>query len=519
MNWGSFSLINHCMRKIALILFSLIMTSGFSKSSIEQYIELWSYCKYYNNTVPNFDWDKKFLVDVAIIEKEPSKQDSILKSFKTVSCISQDCLSSLGKGSCQTEASGNPHIKESKGIKNASFPMDKYFEDTKFEKSKALLGLAKTWSSLLLYYPFPQKKEKLRECLGEILPLFLESKSHKDYYYAIRVLVSKLADGHSVIESREFNPFKEQYLPPFWVKKVNDKIYVSFIKNEAVCNEASIKIGDELLAINGESVNELWEKSRNYFQSSNTNYENNRCSQWILFQDRKSNDLTFKQGLEIKEQKIDFYKIGELKFSPPKSKRKSLKEIVQDSIASDRFKYINLLEVSEKEFEKEMKRNMNTDYIIIDCRGYPKGYFVNSFADYFLAGKKEYARIYSPDYSLKTESRLVETCVVKNKKPKFNGKKVYLLVNHNSKSSMEHQILAFQTMEKVETIGTQSAGANGDLTCLHLPMGLKIKFSGLRVTYLDGSEVQGNGVKIDHKVQDGLNLNRNISDKLIELMK
>jgi hypothetical protein len=54
------------------------------------------------------------------------------------------------------------------------------------------------------------------------------------------------------------------------------------------------------------------------------------------------------------------------------------------------------------------------------------------------------------------------------------------------------------------TIGTQSAGADGDIVRLILPGGHKLEFSGNAIFYPDGSEMQRKGVKINKVFQPSI---------------
>ena len=76
--------------------------------------------------------------------------------------------------------------------------------------------------------------------------------------------------------------------------------------------------------------------------------------------------------------------------------------------------------------------------------------------------------------------------------------KVILLVNATSKSHSEMSAIGLQASTKAITIGSTTAGSNGDIT-EWIEMGgmFKTRFSGLGLYYPDGTVAQKNGVKID----------------------
>lgn len=66
------------------------------------------------------------------------------------------------------------------------------------------------------------------------------------------------------------------------------------------------------------------------------------------------------------------------------------------------------------------------------------------------------------------------------------------------------------------TIGSQSAGADGNISKFTLPQGVLGAFSGLGWYYPDGWVVNRQGVKIDHEVRPTLEGVREGRDRVLE---
>src|SRR5690606_21904582 len=71
----------------------------------------------------------------------------------------------------------------------------------------------------------------------------------------------------------------------------------------------------------------------------------------------------------------------------------------------------------------------------------------------------------------------------------FKGK-VIILVNDYSISLSEYTAMAFQTAENAITVGSQTAGADGDVVIFEYLGGFKTAMSGNGVLYPDGTETQ-----------------------------
>lgn len=78
--------------------------------------------------------------------------------------------------------------------------------------------------------------------------------------------------------------------------------------------------------------------------------------------------------------------------------------------------------------------------------------------------------------------------------------KVIVLVNSNTQSQGEYTAMALQSSKMVQVIGSTTAGADGNVSSISLPGGVKTRISGIGVFYPDRTPTQRIGVKIDVKV-------------------
>jgi len=76
--------------------------------------------------------------------------------------------------------------------------------------------------------------------------------------------------------------------------------------------------------------------------------------------------------------------------------------------------------------------------------------------------------------------------------------------------------MALQTTKNVTLIGRTTAGANGDVSTIYLPGGIKTRFSGLGVFYPDLSQTQRKGIKPDVKIEKSIVNLHNDSDDILD---
>lgn len=146
----------------------------------------------------------------------------------------------------------------------------------------------------------------------------------------------------------------------------------------------------------------------------------------------------------------------------------------------------------------------NTNAIILDDRGYPNltaWTLINYLTDKPVkAAKLTTVIASSPEPETVTvQERLDEIPVT----PKFKYKgKLIILVNEETQSQAEYSCMILQAAYKdVTIIGSQTAGADGDVTVILLPGGIQTAFSGHGVYYPDGRPTQGIGITPDIEVK------------------
>jgi C-terminal processing protease CtpA/Prc len=98
----------------------------------------------------------------------------------------------------------------------------------------------------------------------------------------------------------------------------------------------------------------------------------------------------------------------------------------------------------------------------------------------------------------------------------FNGK-IVLIVNEQTQSHAEFTAMCLQTAPNVVTLGSTTAGTDGNVSSVFLPGGIRCFFTGIGVTYPDGTSTQRIGIKIDTIVRPRIIDIKNKYDRLLEI--
>ncbi|MEJ7617841.1 MAG: S41 family peptidase [Pyrinomonadaceae bacterium] len=96
--------------------------------------------------------------------------------------------------------------------------------------------------------------------------------------------------------------------------------------------------------------------------------------------------------------------------------------------------------------------------------------------------------VYRESATITFEQRIPES-----DKWKYQGKTV-MLIDERAISQSEHTGLFFEAANNTKFIGSNSNGANGDVTNFFVPGGIRISFSGHNVKHIDGRQLQRVGL-------------------------
>ncbi|MCU0394507.1 MAG: S41 family peptidase, partial [Chitinophagaceae bacterium] len=97
----------------------------------------------------------------------------------------------------------------------------------------------------------------------------------------------------------------------------------------------------------------------------------------------------------------------------------------------------------------------------------------------------------------------------------FKGR-VFILCNEQTQSQAEYSIMMFQGATRCTVVGSQTAGADGNVTQVAIPGGYEAWFSGLGILYPDGGQTQRTGIRVDVPVKPTVDGLRAGKDEVLE---
>ena len=376
-----------------------------------------------------------------------------------------------------------------------------------------LLTLFRYWNIVNYFSPYKYiTSKKWETVLTDLIPPFYQASDTVQYQLCIIKMIRALEDGHNgfngPIQVSKF--IGEYWYVPFICSIIDDKAVVTEILNDSLCKLQGIALHDVIISIDGETIEARIKKNIPYvYNATNREKELLSVSYNYLFAGNTNTCTITRLSLQGSTSQLVINRYVKAPgYAPPKRKTW---EMLDNNIG-----YINMDLLLPKEVNTVMDTLNNTKGIIIDLRTYPRSTWhliaARLCSHKFLSYRLAYPDLsfpglykYHPDQLLGQE----------NNTP-YRGK-VVLLVNETTISHAEFSAMGLQAATKTITIGSTTAGADGDPTnWFSLPGGVTTRFSGLGVYYPDGTVAQKKGVKIDIVCKPTIKGLQQGKDELIE---
>ncbi|WP_433765131.1 S41 family peptidase [Flavobacterium ginsenosidimutans] len=539
------------MKKALLVFLFVFSQTVFSSSKITETEKLaatckvWGFLKYYHPEVATgqLNWDTQLLEKLPLIDKAQTKEEFSLilenwiddlgpvkeiapivtpkevklfdKNFdlswfndKLFSKKLSKKLKFIEENRFQSNEEFGPSFDGFKNLKN-------YFNLDYTNKNSKLLMLYAYWNVVEYYYPYKYiMDQKWDKTLTELLPSVVESKTPEDFYKILRKAAAKLNDTHV-----EFHIYpssatvkKSYYYFPATGKVIDEKLVITEILGDSLAEADNIKIGTVITKINDKSIKEIIEEKRDIVSASNEAAFLDKVLRTILVSESEKVKVEFLNNGKYETKSMTWFNYHD-------SHRNEYKKGAQ--IKKDKFKllgnnigYVNMGVIKPKNIPDMIEALKSTKAIVFDMRNYPNGTF-GEIANFLNSEEKKFA-IYTYPYLNYPGKYFWEEGRNAGFENKDNYKgKVVVLLNEDSISQSEWTAMCFQTAGNTTIIGSQTAGADGNVFEFDFS-GYHTNFSGIGVYYPDGRETQRIGIVPDIEIKPTIKGIQEGKDEVLE---
>ncbi len=489
--------------------------------------QVWSLAKYRHPLITNCqaNWDQILLDTLPLIQANMSAENlsarltSMLQRAGTIPAngaeagpgwIAATALTPELQQQLHNLAAVRPQAQcyiELNGTPAPDFLTDDGFIDTATfpARSQRLLAMFRLWGAIEYFFPY---KDIIGTDWGLVLQesvaAVLSANTSAEFHQAMARFHHRINDGHSYYNSLAY-PLQINPHLPLLAKSIDGKTIVS----KTLSIAAPLKAGDQILAIGGRPMAELKAERRLDQHGSNPVSRDYWLHRLLL---------TTASPVPVSiEYETPAGQRGSVQVSAAFSHDQRLLEApgtAWRSVTVDGSCDIGVVDMARlqpADIVAMFNSLANTDALVFDLRNYPNGTFFG-IADRLFNTPTNVAQFDRGNLSNPGQFER-STVALGGRFPSGYQGRVMILVNEITLSQAEYTAMILQAFGNTITIGSQTQGADGNITSILLPQSSNAMFSGLGVFYPDGRPTQRIGIVPDIQVvptRDDLSAGRDL---------
>ncbi|GHA35382.1 hypothetical protein GCM10007103_16190 [Salinimicrobium marinum] len=489
--------------------------------------KIWGFLKYYHPQVAKgkYNWDEQLFTVLEKVEKAETYEDlseifsnwidSLGEVPECTKCLSvhQDeiflknfDLSWMESGNFSKElreklkyiernrVQGDQHYVTLAPSGNITVKNEPEYEDFIWEeKELRLLSLFRYWNQVEYFFPYKYQMDRnWDETLLALMPLFLDATSEKEYHMAMLELTSSLNDSHAWFITDLTNRYFGYYWAPVKLKMIDGNAVVAGMFDPSRAEKDDWQLGDILTSVAGVPVWQILEEDDKYMTGSNQPARHRNIEISLLNGSSPSVEIEILRDGNIRQKKISRYLKTEFKNEKPES---PVWETLDDNIG-----YVNMGTLERGDVSKMMKELEDTRGIIFDIRNYPNG-TMYEIGNKLNPETQPFVKFTAPDLNYPGRFTWTDPIYIGWKNKNAYKGKVVLLVNEHTQSHAEFTAMALQTTPGAVVIGSQTSGADGNVSDISFLGKFHTYMSGIGVFYPDGRETQRIGIVPDIEIK------------------
>lgn len=492
--------------------------------------KLWGFLKYYHPEIAigKYEWDDVLFQILPLIEQddfnlkiedwvtaigsfEVQKEQSIFQDVKLSTdfqwfdneLISKNLKEVLRNIVNAKKPETHYYVNISEEVSNPIFENEKIYANINYDDDGIkLLALFRYWNYIEYFYPYKYLiSSNWDAVLKAFIPKIIKVKNETEYALCLTELMGKTEDTHhTIFQNESLTNYFGKFKVPVSATFIDDNLIITNVYS----NEKSLKEGDILLQVDNINTKDLKEKYFKYSIASNLPTTLREIAKKIIRTNKEKVDLRI-----LREGKTLETTVSTISMFLKEENTEKIKEI------SSEIGYLNTEHIELKTYDSIFNKWQNKKAIIFDIRNYPKENFIR-LLPYLHEKPINFFRItatnlqnpgifsFQPKIEFETKDGY-----------QFKGK-IIVLVNSESQSKSEFNVLALQSYSNTIVIGSQTAGTDGDMSNVVLPGNILTGITGTGIYKIDKNETQQIGIKPDIEVYPTLEDIKNKKDVILE---
>jgi C-terminal processing protease CtpA/Prc len=355
-------------------------------------------------------------------------------------------------------------------------------------ESRRLLAVYRLWGVLDAFNPYRHLLDRpWDDVLAEFIPRVLDARDELEYARALAQMAALAQDTHvRLTGSSALARFLGEVTPAVSVRSIENRFVVTRIVDPQAAPGAAV--GDEILLVDGEEVMARAARLEQHMAFSTPASRNSIVAARLLAGAPGLVARVTVRSAGGGSREVEVRRPAKPVVIPQRTG--DVSRILDGNIG-----YADLERLEVAEVGPLFDRFRDTAGIIFDMRGYPRG-TAWSIAPRINTRKATAAALfYRP--IMTAGSTFERLSFVQDLPPTSTWvyeRPTVLLIDERTISQAEHSALFYKAANSTTFVGSPTTGANGDVTSLVLPGGLRVSFTGHDVRWPDGRQLQRIGL-------------------------
>jgi C-terminal processing protease CtpA/Prc len=396
---------------------------------------------------------------------------------------------------------GNPEFQHEVGYPALKVP------DAGFQ----LLAAYRFWNIIQYWSPYRDiLGENWDDVLAQHIPRIALATTAGDYQRELMALIARAHDTHANLwSSINVRPPVGPCQIPVRIRFVQNKPVVSGFASEAG-KTMGLQSGDIIDALDGAAVSKLIETWTPYYADSNEAARQRDLAQSMtrgacgstavrVLRDGKPVDV---RPMRVSPNEMTFVGTHDL---PGETFRRLSTDVA----------YLKLSSFKIADVPRYLDSAAGSKGMIIDIRNYPSEFAVFALGQSLVDKPTDFARFTTADLENPGAFHWGATVTLRPQQLHYSGK-IVILVDEVSQSQAEYTTMALRTAPGAIVVGSTTAGADGNVSNIALPGGLRTMISGIGVFYPDTKPTQRIGILSDIEARPTIEGIRAGRDEVLE---
>lgn len=388
---------------------------------------------------------------------------------------------------------------------------ERVYADTRLvQQDYRLLLFFRYWNIINYFYPYKYLlSTPWSKTLTDLIPVVTEDSTILSFHLAMARVQTRIDDAHGFTSSYTFyQNFGLNYLP-FTLAYREGKTVV----NKVFETSSGIKQGDVVLSINGQPIEELRDSLRKYASGSNPASKERNVNSFLVRSNQPSSTFVVDDGSGSRTLQVNYNLTSDQFFAQESPYDPRPWKILPGNIG-----YVDMGNLVEDSVEAMYTELKPTQAIIFDVRNYPQG-TMYEICRRIHPQEYTFVKFTYPDATFAGSLYYDEigyTCGPSFSDPNWYQGKVIILFNEETQSHAEFTIMSLEQHPNAVKIGSQTAGADGNVMPIMITTGMALYFTSLGVYYPDWGETQRIGIVPDIEILPTVESIRQGRDQVLE---